>query len=64
MEFESEEMGLSNAIYDVHLEMLAQLIESSATSVEDAARIVRGMKIANQKTDDSEGCKANKKDLP
>lgn len=37
--------GMSNKQFNSHLETLAKLIESNATSVEEAAQIVRDAKI-------------------
>ena len=37
--------GMNNEQFNSHLETLAKLIEASATSVEEAAQIVRDAKI-------------------
>lgn len=37
--------GMTNEQFNAHLELLAKLIEKTATSVEDAAQIIRNAKI-------------------
>lgn len=41
--------GMTNQQFNSHLETLAKLIESTATSVEEAAQIVRDAKIDTTK---------------
>ena len=44
-----ENNHMSNQQYDSHLETLARLIEATAKTPEEAAKIVRDAKTTNQK---------------
>lgn len=46
--------GITNEQFNSHLETLAKLIEAKATSVEEAAQIVREAKISDAKAERSE----------
>lgn len=41
-----EENGMTNQQLDEYIEMIAQLIEANAKTIEEAAEIVRSAKIA------------------
>lgn len=38
--------GMSNTQFNMHLETLAKIVEKTATSVEDAAQIIREAKLS------------------
>ena len=46
--------GMTNAQFNMHLETLAKLIEKTATSVEDAAQIVRDAKLSTASEEHTE----------
>ena len=46
--------GLTNEQFNSHLETLARLIEAKATTVEEAAQIVRDAKISGIKVEETE----------
>ena len=46
--------GISNAQFNSHLETLAKLIEKTATTVEEAAQIVRDAKLSTASEEHTE----------
>ncbi len=46
MEFEEMQ---SDVLHDVEIELLAQLVEAKAKTVEEAVKIIRSAKTTNQK---------------
>lgn len=46
--------GMTNAQFNMHLETLAKIIEKTATTVEDAARIVREAKLSTASEEHTE----------
>lgn len=47
--------GMTNEQFNSHLEILAKLIEKTASNVEEAAKIVREAKIANKSESSNSG---------